>query len=74
MRYRAGRFSGWTKAEIQQFEARWAAGTKQRRVFALVFQTGLRAFELTNLGLDGFRDGNFTVVLGGSKRLPALSD
>ena len=41
-RPKSGEIRSWTDAEIAQFEARWASGTKQRLAFALMLFTGQR--------------------------------
>jgi integrase len=40
--YRSKEFHTWTDDELQQFEARWAMGTKQRLAYSLLLYTGQR--------------------------------
>ena len=37
-----GEFHAWTEAEIDQFEAKWPVGTRERLAFAILLYTGLR--------------------------------
>ena len=39
---KGGEYRSWTDEECAQFEARWAAGTMQRRAYAIALYTGQR--------------------------------
>lgn len=40
----------WTEAEIAQYEARWALGTRERLAFALLLYTALRRSDMVTIG------------------------
>jgi integrase len=61
----------FTNAEIEQFEAHWAIGTKPRLAFALLRYLGIRRSDVVRLGKQHLRDGLliFTVKKG-ERRAP----
>lgn len=44
--YSSTEFHTWTDAELEQFEARWASGTKQRLAYSLHLYTGQRGSDI----------------------------
>jgi integrase len=44
-------FHTWTDAEIEAFEKRWGAGTKERLAFALLLYTGQRRSDVVRMSL-----------------------
>jgi integrase len=44
--YRSTEFHTWTDAELEQFEARWAPGTRQRLAYSLLLYTGQRSSDV----------------------------
>jgi integrase len=52
-----GGFHTWTVAEVEQFEARHALGTRPRLALALLLYTGVRRSDLVRLGPPMARDG-----------------
>ena len=52
-----GGFHAWTEAEIDQFEARWPVGTRERLAFAILLYTGLRRGDAAALGRQHVSDG-----------------
>jgi enterobacteria phage integrase len=52
----------WSDAEIQQFEKRWAIGTKQRLAFALMLYTGQRRGDVHRMIWADVNDGSIRVV------------
>ena len=53
----AGGFHAWTEAEIDQFEARWPIGTRERLAFTILLYTGLRRGDAAALGRQHVSDG-----------------
>ena len=49
-----GGFHAWTEAEIDQFEAKWPIGTRERLAFTILLYTGLRRGDAAALGRDTF--------------------
>jgi integrase len=47
----------WSRAEVETFEARWPAGTRQRLALALLLYTGVRRSDVVKLGRQMVRDG-----------------
>ena len=47
--------------QIAQFEARWAIGTRERLLFALLLYTGQRCSDVRKLGPHSIKDGLFPV-------------
>ena len=52
-----GGFHAWTEAEIDQFEAKWPVGTRERLAFAILLYTGLRRGDAAALGRQHVSDG-----------------
>jgi integrase len=57
MEYRKRPFHSWTMGEVQQFETRWAIGTKPRLALALLLYTGQRRSDIVALGRQHIKDG-----------------
>jgi integrase len=57
LRTRDGGYHTWTDAEIEQFEAHWAIGTKPRLAFALLRYLGVRRSDVVRIGRQHLRDG-----------------
>jgi integrase len=51
----------WTEAEIAQYEASHAVGTKAHLAFALLLYTGQRVSDVIRMGRQHIRDGAITV-------------
>jgi integrase len=62
----------WSEAEIEQFEAHYAIGTKARLVLSLALYTGQRRSDLVRMGRQHVRDGEIEVrqKKGGAKDTP----
>lgn len=58
---RRGGFHTWTEAEIDQFEAHWLPGTRERLAFALLLYTGQRRSDVVRMGRQHLRDGELTI-------------
>lgn len=54
-------FPVWTDSEIDQFEARWPRGTRERVMFDLFLYTGLRRGDVSVLGKQHVRKGVITI-------------
>lgn len=54
-------FPVWTIAEIEQFEAFWLVGTRERVMFDVFLYTGLRRGDAAKLGRQHVRDGVITI-------------
>lgn len=52
-----GEWRAWTDVECDQFEARWAEGTMQRRAYALALYTGQRISDLVAMTRADREDG-----------------
>lgn len=50
IRYASDGFHSWDEQEIEQFEAYWPRGTKQRLAMAILLYTGARAEDAVRLG------------------------
>jgi integrase len=50
-------FPTWTDEEIEQFEARWPLGTRERVMFSIFLYTGLRRGDAAVLGRPHVRNG-----------------
>ena len=48
-KFGAGEFHTWTDEEIEQFEAHWAVGSRERTAFALLLFTGQRASDVKGM-------------------------
>ena len=57
-----GEIRSWSDAELQQFEARWPVGTKQRLAFALMLFTGQRRSDVHRMTWADVKDGSIRVV------------
>jgi integrase len=55
-------FPTWTEAEIAQFEAHHAVGTKARLAFALLLYTAQRRSDVIKMGRQHIRDGAIAVT------------
>ena len=44
-----GQRRGWTAAEVEAFEARWAPGTLERTAYTLLRHTGRRGAEIVRM-------------------------
>jgi integrase len=49
-KYKAQSHHAWTQEEIEQFEARWAIGTKPRLALALLLHTAQRRGDVVRMG------------------------
>jgi len=56
-RPRTGGFKQWTLDEIEQFEARWPVGTRERLALAILLYTGLRRGDAARLGRQHIKNG-----------------
>lgn len=56
-RRRGDGFPAWTKDDVEVFEARWPAGTKERVWLHVLLYTGLRRGDAVKLGRQHVRDG-----------------
>lgn len=54
-------FEPWTVEEIEQFERRWARGTRERLMFDLFLYTGLRRGDVARLGKQHVRRGIISI-------------
>lgn len=54
----------WTEAEIDQFKARWALGTRERLAMTLLLHTALRRSDMVNLGRQN-RKGDLLILRHG---------
>ncbi len=61
-RPKTGGFRQWTEDEIQQFEARWPIGTRERLALAVLLYTGLRRGDAVRLGKQHIRNGMIEIV------------
>lgn len=59
---KVGEFRSWTDEECTQFEARWAAGTMQRRAYAIALYTGQRRTDQVAMTRAHRKDGFIQVV------------
>jgi integrase len=75
-------FPKWTELEVEQYEARWPVGTRQRVWMAVLLYSGLRRGDAVLLGRQHARDGAHTLRTEKSGEtitvtlpiLPALAD
>ena len=68
-------FHSWTESEIDQFEARWPIGTRERLAMALFLYSGLRRGDVAALGRQHIKDGRIvlrTEKTGALLTLPIL--
>ncbi len=60
VRYHAPKSDGfhcWSELEIEEYQAHWPLGTKQRLAIELILWTGKRRSDAIKLGLQNHRDG-----------------
>lgn len=72
-RYEVRGYRPWTDAEIEQYEAYHASGTKPRLAFALLLHTGARRSDIVRLGRQHLSGGMLTyrqVKTGASVTVP----
>ncbi|GAA2816909.1 site-specific recombinase XerD [Aminobacter aminovorans] len=73
-------FAAWTDDDVVAYEARWAAGTKERVWFHVLLYTGLRRGDAVTIGRQHVRDGVATLKTEKTGMevnipiLPALAD
>jgi integrase len=60
--FKLGEHRAWTDAECAQFEARWPAGSMQRRAYLLAKYTGQRCGDLATMTRAHRKDGFIRVV------------
>lgn len=60
-RPKTGGFKAWTEDDVSAYEARWAAGTKERVWLAVLLYTGLRRGDAVVIGKQHVRDGVATL-------------
>ena len=54
-------FPVWTEDELEQYEARWPIGTRERVMFGVFCFTGLRRGDAARLGRQHIRNGVITI-------------
>jgi integrase len=54
-------FPVWTEAEVEQYQAQWPLGTKERVWLDVLLYTGLRRGDAVRLGRQHVRDGFWTI-------------
>jgi integrase len=54
-------FAAWTDDDVQAYEERWAAGTKERVWLHVLLYTGLRRGDAVTIGRQHVRDGTATL-------------
>ena len=57
IRTKSSGFHSWTDAEIEVYEERWPAGSKQRLALALLLYTGQRRGDVVRMGRQHVADG-----------------
>jgi integrase len=60
--YKTGTHHTWTDAELEQFEARWPLGTRQRLAYALLFYTGQRGGDVVRMSRKDISEGRIRIV------------
>lgn len=60
--YKIGTHHTWTDAELEQFEAKWPLGTRQRLAYALLFYTGQRSGDVVRMSRTDISEGRIRVV------------
>ncbi|MFC6487302.1 tyrosine-type recombinase/integrase [Nitratireductor sp. GCM10026969] len=60
-RPKSGGFEAWTEEDVQAYEKRWPAGTKERVWLHILLYTGLRRGDAVRLGRQHVRDGVATI-------------
>lgn len=59
--YKIGTHHTWTDAELEQFEAKWPLGTRQRLAYALLFYTGQRSGDVVRMTRGDVSEGRIRV-------------
>lgn len=54
--YQTDGYHTWTEAEIDQFEAHWPSGSRERLAFALLLYTGQRRSDVVRMGRQHLRE------------------
>lgn len=57
VKHKSDGFHSWTEAEIEQFEARFPIGTKERLAMALLLYTAQRRSDVVKMGRQHVKDG-----------------
>lgn len=60
--FAVGEHHTWTDAELDQFEAKWRPGTRQRLAYALLLHTGQRVGDVAKMKRADISDGMIYVV------------
>ncbi len=60
--FEIGEHHTWTDAELDQFEAKWRPGTRQRLAYALLLHTGQRVGDVAKMKRADISDGMIYVV------------
>lgn len=60
--FEVGEHHTWTDAELDQFEAKWRLGTRQRLAYALLLYTGQRVGDVAKMNRGDLSDGMVYVV------------
>lgn len=62
IRLKSPGFTPWSEVDIQTFEQRWPAGTRQRLALALLLYTGQRRANVVAMGRQHLRDDRISVA------------
>lgn len=62
--FKEGTHHTWTDAELEQFEAHWPIGSKERTAYALHLYTSQRSQDVRRMTWGDIRDGSIYVVQG----------
>jgi integrase len=76
-RYKAQSHHAWTQEEIEQFEERWAIGTKPRLALALLLHTAQRRGDVVRMGPQHIRGNSIYVKqqkTGAELQIPISSE
>lgn len=60
--YKIGTHHTWTDDELEQFEAHWPLGTRQRLAYALLFYTGQRSGDVVRMTRGDISKGQISLV------------
>lgn len=60
--FKIGEHHTWTDAELDQFEAKWRPGTRQRLAYALLLHTGQRVGDVSTMKRADISEGMIYVV------------
>lgn len=60
--FKVGEHHTWTDAELDQFEAKWRPGTRQRLAYALLLHTGQRVGDVAKMKRADISEGMIYVV------------